>query len=269
VITNGAGIPAPQGCGRRFDLAGAPIDPLTLEECVVFVDRAVRERAHLIHTAVNAAKVVRVQADADLRNALWGADLSTADGQAVVWAARVLGHAVPERVAGIDLMERLFAHAAERAYRVYLLGGRAEVVSATAAIIRERHPQIRLVGYRDGYFDPKEDGRVAAEIASTEPDLLFVALETPRKELFLMEQREQLKAAFAMGVGGAFDVVAGRTKRAPAWSQRVGLEWAFRLAQEPRRLGPRYLTTNTAFIALVLRELRAKRMGRKQDRAAG
>jgi N-acetylglucosaminyldiphosphoundecaprenol N-acetyl-beta-D-mannosaminyltransferase len=240
--------------GERVVLAGAPVDPVTLAQCVALVDRAVAERKHLLHTAVNAAKVVRVQNDPALRAALWSADLSTADGQAVVWAARALGRPLPERVAGIDLMERLLAHAASRHYSVYLLGARPDVVAAAADAIRDRHPMIKIAGYRDGYFDPHDDASVAAEVAATKPDLVFVGLETPRKELFLAQRAADLGAPFAMGVGGAFDVLAGRTNRAPKWAQRLGLEWAFRLAQEPRRLGRRYVTGNAQFVALMLRE---------------
>jgi N-acetylglucosaminyldiphosphoundecaprenol N-acetyl-beta-D-mannosaminyltransferase len=246
--------------GERVVLAGAPVDPVTIADCVALVDRAVAERKRLLHTAVNAAKLVRVQSDPALRDALWSADLSTADGQAVVWAARALGRRLPERVAGIDLMERLLAHAAARGYSVYLLGARPEVVAAAAVAIRDRHPTIRIAGYRDGYFDPRDDASVAAEVAATKPDLVFVGLETPRKEMFLAQRAADLGAPFAMGVGGAFDVLAGRTTRAPRWVQRLGLEWAFRLAQEPRRLGRRYVTGNARFVTLMLREFaRARR----------
>lgn len=240
---------------RRTSLLGAPVDALTLQECLVAVDGAVVGRRQLVHTAVNASKVVRIQRDAALADALWAADISTADGQPVVWAARVLGQPIPERVAGIDLMEHLLSLATQREYRVYLLGARPEVVEDAALVIRKRHPGILISGYRDGYFRPDEDEAVATAVAEAAPDLLFVALETPRKELFLAQQRDRLRVPFAMGVGGAFDVLAGRRRRAPRWAQRVGLEWLFRLVQDPRRLGSRYAASNVQFVALVLREL--------------
>lgn len=247
--------PAPQ----RLDLAGAPLDSVTLADCIAAADCAVEQGRHIVHTAVNAAKIVRIQQDIELREALWAADLSTADGQPVVWAARLLGQHLPQRVAGIDLMEALLEHAAARNYGVYLLGARAEVVAAAADVIRRRYPDIRIVGHRHGYFAVHEDAAVAAQIAAAGADVLFVALETPRKELFLARRRDELRVGFAMGVGGAFDVLAGRRKRAPRWMQRMGLEWTFRLAQEPRRLVWRYVVGNTRFLALLARELARNR----------
>jgi N-acetylglucosaminyldiphosphoundecaprenol N-acetyl-beta-D-mannosaminyltransferase len=245
---------------KRVNLVGAPLDPVTLADCLAAVDRAVTEREPTVHTAVNAAKVVRIQRDPRLARALWDADLSTADGQPVVWASRLLGQPVPERVAGIDLMEHLLAHAALRGYRVFLLGARDDVVEDAADAITRRHVGIDICGYRHGYFAPEDDEDVAREVTAATPDLLFVALETPRKELFLAEQRHQLRVPFAMGVGGAFDVLAGRRRRAPRWASRLGLEWLFRLAQDPRRLARRYAAGNVRFIMLVLRELVRRRL---------
>jgi N-acetylglucosaminyldiphosphoundecaprenol N-acetyl-beta-D-mannosaminyltransferase len=242
----------------RHDVIGAPLDSLTLGDCLDAADRAIENGHHIVHTSVNAAKIVRIQHDQELKDALWDADLSTADGQPVVWAARLLGRPVPSRVAGIDLMNALLAHAAAREYTVYLLGARPAIVSAAADRIRSRHPLIRIAGYRHGYFSPDDDAAVAAEIAGHAPDLLFVALETPRKELFIARRRDELRAGFAMGVGGALDVLAGRRKRAPRWLQFLGLEWAFRLMQEPRRLGWRYAIGNSRFLALLGRELSRK-----------
>lgn len=238
----------------RLTLAGAPLDPLGLADCVEFVERAIAERRGALHNSLNAAKLVRIQEDAELREALWASDLVTADGQPVVWAARALGHRLPERVAGIDLMEALLVRAAERGHRVYLLGARPDVVAEAAAELLRRHPTLQLAGVHDGYFPSGDDEAVAAEVAGADADLLFVALETPRKERFLAAQRDNLGVGFAMGVGGALDVLAARRRRAPRWAQRAGLEWLFRLLQEPRRLMKRYAVGNTRFLALVIKE---------------
>jgi N-acetylglucosaminyldiphosphoundecaprenol N-acetyl-beta-D-mannosaminyltransferase len=247
---------------KRLELLGAPLDPLTLRETVAVVEAGIDGRRPTIHACVNAAKLVRLLRDDALRRALWSCDLVTADGQAVVWAARLLGRPLPERVAGIDLMEALLARAEQRGFRVYLLGARPEVLERAAAVLRGRHPRLRLVGTRHGYFDPAEEPDVVAEIAAARPEVLLVALDTPRKELFLAENGDRLGVLFAMGVGGAFDVLAGRRRRAPGWAQRAGLEWAFRLAQEPARLGRRYLLGNVRFTALVLGELARTRIAR-------
>jgi N-acetylglucosaminyldiphosphoundecaprenol N-acetyl-beta-D-mannosaminyltransferase len=176
----------------------------------------------------------------------------------------VLGDPLPERVAGIDLMQALFALAARNGYGVYILGARAEVLERAVEELRGRHPGLRVVGCRDGYFGPEEDAEVAREIREARPDMLFVAISSPRKEYFLGEQGPGLGVPFAMGVGGAIDVIAGETRRAPRWMQRLGLEWLYRLAQEPRRLLRRYATTNGRFVALVARDwVRRRRPGRR------
>jgi N-acetylglucosaminyldiphosphoundecaprenol N-acetyl-beta-D-mannosaminyltransferase len=240
--------------GTRVEVVGCPIDAVTLAEAVGRVEEAVATRRPCQHVSINAAKVVRFQSEPDLRDAVLSCDLITADGQAVVWAARVLGRPLPERVAGIDLMEALLELAPGRGYRVFLLGARPEVVAAAASEIERRHPGVAIVGTHHGYFRSDESESVVAQVAAAAPDLLFVALETPAKEIFLARHRDRLAVPFAMGVGGAFDVLAGLRRRAPRWMQRVGLEWVYRLAQDPRRLARRYVVGNTRFTWLVCRE---------------
>jgi N-acetylglucosaminyldiphosphoundecaprenol N-acetyl-beta-D-mannosaminyltransferase len=239
----------------RVDLVGAPLDPVTTAEATAAVARVIESGGTAQHGSLNAAKLVRLHEDPELRAALWSCDLVTADGQGVVWAARLLGHRVPERVTGIDLMDALLGQADELEHRVYLLGSKSDVLEQAALRIRTRYPRASIVGTHHGYFGPAEEPGVVADIASSKPDLLFVALETPAKELFLARHRDVLRIPFAMGVGGAFDVLAGRRKRAPRWIQKLGLEWLFRFAQEPRRLAARYVVGNVRFARLVGREL--------------
>jgi N-acetylglucosaminyldiphosphoundecaprenol N-acetyl-beta-D-mannosaminyltransferase len=250
----------------REEFLGVPLDAIALGSVLDQADAAIAARQTLQHGSVNAAKVVGAQTDPQLREALWTFDVVTADGQAVAWAARLLGLPEVERVAGIDLMEALLARAAARGHRVFLLGARADVLEAATAELARRYPTLDLVGAQDGYFDRAEEDRVVGSIRASAPDLLFVALGTPEKELFLARHRDELGVPFAMGVGGALDVLAGRARRAPAWVQRMGFEWAFRLLQEPRRLARRYLVGNTEFVLLVAGELlrgrRRKELGR-------
>ncbi|MEX0816679.1 MAG: WecB/TagA/CpsF family glycosyltransferase [Gaiellales bacterium] len=246
----------------RTGLFGVPLDALSLEEAVGRVDAAISAGRPLAHASVNAAKAVRVQKDPELAAALRDCDLVTADGQPVVWAARLAGRRLPERVAGIDLMEELLALAEQRGYRVYLLGAQPEVLDAAAAEVVRRHPTLCLAGKRDGFFAPDEEPAVVAGIAAARPDMLFIGLGTPEKELFQARHREQLGVTFTMGVGGAFDVLAGRVARAPVWARRAGLEWSFRLAQEPRRLLRRYVVGNVSFLGLAAREVARARLGR-------
>lgn len=239
----------------RFELLGTQLDPVTFEQALAAAEEAVATRRPILNVSINAAKVVRAQADSELRDAIAGCELITADGVPVMWAARLFGHRVPERVNGTDLMDALLARAEEKGWSVYLLGARAEVLDEARRELARRHPRLRIAGSRNGYFRPEEEPAVVAEIVAARPDILFIALGTPEKELFQARHRDALLVPFTMGVGGSLDVLAGRRRRAPLWAQKNGLEWAFRLAQEPRRLLLRYLVGNTRFVLLVLREL--------------
>jgi N-acetylglucosaminyldiphosphoundecaprenol N-acetyl-beta-D-mannosaminyltransferase len=238
----------------RHELFGCPVDALTMEEAVRWCDDCIAAGGFGQHMALNTAKLVAVQRDDGLRSAVNESALVTADGQGVVWAARLLGHPVPERVTGIDLMERLLALARDHGYRVYIVGARAEVLEQALAVIRARHPGLVVAG-RDGYFTDAEAPAVCEQIRRAHAQLLFVAMSSPRKELFLREYGRDLDVPFAMGVGGAVDVLAGRTRRAPLLWQRAGLEWFYRLLQEPRRMLPRYAACNARFAVMLMRAL--------------
>jgi N-acetylglucosaminyldiphosphoundecaprenol N-acetyl-beta-D-mannosaminyltransferase len=245
---------------KRVEVLGVPLDAVRMDEAVGRCEQAIAAGGYLQHMSVNVAKLVTLQSDTALRDAVSACDLVTADGQGVVWASRLLGRPLPERVAGIDLMTRLLERADERGYRVYVLGARREVLDAALARLRDRHPRLTFAGARDGYFADAESEDVCEEIRASRADMLFVAMSSPRKELFLDRYGPSLGVPFAMGVGGSVDVIAGVTRRAPRLVQRTGLEWLYRLAQEPRRLGRRYLVTNVRFAGMVARErLRRRR----------
>jgi N-acetylglucosaminyldiphosphoundecaprenol N-acetyl-beta-D-mannosaminyltransferase len=241
---------------------GCELDRLDLDATVARCEAVIESRGFAQHMAINAAKLVEMQRDARLREIVRGCELVNADGQAVVWASRVLGDPLPERVAGIDLMEALFERAEQKGYRVYVLGARADVLERAMERARERWPGLQLAGYRDGYFAPDQDAEVAGAIRAARTDVLFVAMSSPRKEYFLGEHGRSTGAPFVMGVGGSIDVMAGVTRRAPRLMQKLGLEWLFRLGQEPRRLLRRYVVTNARFMALVLREAARRALGR-------
>jgi N-acetylglucosaminyldiphosphoundecaprenol N-acetyl-beta-D-mannosaminyltransferase len=243
----------------RAEVLGCGIDRLDFKDTVSEVDRAISSRSFTQHMAINAAKLVTMQNDPDLRRIVEGCGLVNADGQGVVWASRLLGDPLPERVAGIDLMHALLALAERRGYRVYFLGARNEVLQRALGRIRRDHPRLQVAGARDGYFSRAEEPAVCAEIRDSRADILFVAISSPRKEYFLGEYGPALGAPFVMGVGGAIDVVAGVTRRAPVAWQQLGLEWLFRLLQEPRRLFRRYAVTNARFGYLIGSALMAAR----------
>jgi N-acetylglucosaminyldiphosphoundecaprenol N-acetyl-beta-D-mannosaminyltransferase len=244
----------------RTNVLGCPIDLVDMQAAVERCDELIRSGGYGQHMAVNAAKLVTMQHDQTMREIIEGCHVVTADGQPLVWVSRLLADPIPERVTGIDLMLALLALAEERGYGVYILGAQPEVLECAIGKLTERHPRLRIVGHHDGYFPPEEDAAVAADIRAARPDMLFVAMTSPRKEYFLGHVGPDLGVPFAMGVGGSIDVVAGKTRRAPRWMQRSGLEWLYRLLQEPRRLLRRYATTNARFVALVAREWARRRL---------
>lgn len=210
--------------------------------------------------SINAAKVVATRSDPELAGVVARAGLVNADGVSIVLGARLLGSPLPARVTGIDLMQRLIGLAEERGYGVYVLGARPDALGTALARLRERHPRLQLAG-RDGYFDSSEEMEVAAEIRDSGAQLLFVAMGSPRTERWLGARGAELGVSVAMGVGGSIDVLAGRAQRAPRAVQRLGLEWLYRLAQEPRRLARRNMMSVT-FVALLARELAMRALGR-------
>jgi N-acetylglucosaminyldiphosphoundecaprenol N-acetyl-beta-D-mannosaminyltransferase len=239
----------------RHELFGCRVDALTMDETVQWCDECIAAGVFCQHMALNTAKLVAVQRDNGLRCAVNESALVTADGQGVVWASRLLGHPLPERVTGIDLLGRLLVLAAEQGYPVFVLGARRDVLDRALDVMRVRHPALLIAGSHDGYFSEEETPAICEEIRRSGALLLFVAMSTPRKELFLRDHGADLGVPFVMGVGGAIDVLAGRTRRAPARWQRAGLEWLYRLLQEPRRMFPRYAAANARFAVMLLRAL--------------
>jgi N-acetylglucosaminyldiphosphoundecaprenol N-acetyl-beta-D-mannosaminyltransferase len=236
---------------ERARVLGCAIDRMDLDGTLAEVERVISSRQFTQHMSVNTAKLVTMQDDPKLREIVEGCGLINADGQGVVWASRLLGDPLPERVAGIDLMNALIRLAERKGYRVYFLGARAAVLEQALERLRELCPALLVAGARDGYFADDEQGEVAADIRASRPDIVFLAMSSPRKEYFLGEHGPSLGAPFVMGVGGSIDVLAGVTRRAPVLWQRLGLEWLFRLLQEPRRMFRRYAVTNARFAYMV------------------
>ena len=244
---------------REVRVLGCRVDNLTLEETIGRVEALIAARRPAQQVSVNVDKVVQAARDPELRAFMETCALANADGMPVVWAARLLGQPLKERVAGIDLFEALMARAATRRWRVYLLGAREEVVREVRAIYERRYPAIEIVGHRNGYWKADEERQVAERIRASGADLLFVALGSPAKERFLARWHAAMEVPFAMGVGGSFDVAAGRTRRAPLWMQRAGLEWFHRFLQEPRRMFARYFVRDMAFFAMLVPEVCRRR----------
>lgn len=243
----------PPDHGQHVCLCGAEVHALSMSQVLERVERAVSRDAHLNISVVNVAKLVNMRRDALLRASVLSGDLVLADGMPLVWLSRLRRRPLPERVAGIDLMYRLFELANQRHLRVFLLGATQEIIERVVAIARERYPGMVIAGYRNGYFSKDQEAEVADQIGASAADILLVAMTSPRKELFMERWGQTMHAAVCHGVGGSFDVMAGLVRRAPRWMQRCGLEWLFRVLQEPRRLWKRYFYTNVMFLRLGFR----------------
>lgn len=239
----------------KINILNTTIHNLSMKETLGLVSMAISQQKQIHHVVVNAGKIVAMQKDAALRKSVNESDIINADGQAVVWASKVLGKPLKERVAGIDLMEHLVEMAHEHNHKIFLLGAKEDVVQKVSEIYTSKYNSSIIAGYRNGYFTREEEPEIAQQIADSGAQMLFVAISSPIKENFLYNHRELLKEVpFVMGVGGSFDVVSGLTKRAPKWMQDAGLEWFYRFLQEPKRMWKRYLVGNSKFIWMVLKE---------------
>jgi N-acetylglucosaminyldiphosphoundecaprenol N-acetyl-beta-D-mannosaminyltransferase len=246
-------------------LMGCKIDNLTMQETLEKIAGFIRARTPHQHVVVNVDKLVKASRDPALRRIINACALVNVDGMPVVWASRLLGTPLKERVAGIDLFDALMGRAAQTGWRVFLLGAQTAVVAAVAGHYEKKLPGLTICGWRDGYWQGEaEEAQVVQQVRASRADLLFVALSSPQKEEFLDRHQEAMQVPFAMGVGGSFDVVVGRVKRAPRWMQRAGLEWFYRFLQEPRRMFRRYFLEDTAFAWLLLRELAQRARAARQ-----
>ena len=244
-------------------MLGTRIHSATIEDALDVVDAAIASGDRLMIGVVNAAKIVRMKTDAELAHDVNNSDLILADGMSVVLASKVLGKPLPERVTGIDLMTGILERGMQHSYRVYCLGATEEVSCAVEREFLRLYPGVDIVGRRNGYFNEGEESEIVDEIACLNPDILLVAITSPKKERFMARWSDKLNATVIHGVGGSFDVVAGKVKRAPEAWQKLGLEWLYRVRQEPGRLWKRYLVTNTLFGLMVLTSLVGRVFGRE------
>ncbi|KUK36469.1 MAG: N-acetylmannosaminyltransferase TarA [Thermacetogenium phaeum] len=241
---------------ERRNVLGVGIHPLTLSGAVELIGSWINSGSPVTRQVVtlNPEMLYRAQNDPALRDLLNGADLVVPDGHGIVWAGRRLGCPFPERVAGIDLISSLAEKGARQGWRFYLLGAKPGVAAAAAENLCRSYPGLAIVGAEHGYFGADELSAVLAGIRAARPDLLLVGLGSPRQEFFIWAHRRELGVPVAIGVGGSFDVISGRLKRAPRIWQRLRLEWLFRAIQEPRRW--RRLMVLPSYVLLVLRQPR-------------
>ncbi|MDN5347046.1 MAG: N-acetylglucosaminyldiphosphoundecaprenol N-acetyl-beta-D-mannosaminyltransferase [Clostridia bacterium] len=217
------------------EILGCRVDGPTLREAVDIVADFIREGSPHHVITLNAEIAYRAAREAALRQVINAAHLVTPDGAGIVWASAFLGCPVPERVTGIDLFAALAAEGAKRKWRFYLYGAAPGVAAEAARRLAERFPGLQVVGSSHGYLSGEEEAALVREIKGLRPDILAVALGAPKQELWIAEHLQELGVPVAIGIGGTLDVLAGRVGRAPGWMQRLGLEWFYRLLNEPRR----------------------------------
>lgn len=243
---------------KEIKVLNVKMHSFTMEESVELIKNRILAKEFTQHVVVNVAKIVNMRKDKTLEESVTHCDIINIDGMGVVWGARFLGHDVPERVAGVDLFHNLNEMAEQEQLSVFYLGAKQDVVEETAKKMQLAHPQLQIAGTHHGYFWDDEEA-VVNKIKESDAKLLFVAITSPRKENFINKWQDKLGVNFVMGVGGTFDVVAGKVNRAPTWMQNAGLEWLYRVIQEPRRMWKRYLVTNSKFAWLLIKEKLSKR----------
>ncbi|MGK7896596.1 MAG: WecB/TagA/CpsF family glycosyltransferase [Xenococcus sp. (in: cyanobacteria)] len=236
---------------KRKTILNGSFDPVTTEETLDWAIRLIKSGGRGYVCTVNVAILMMMSADSRLQNFIEKASLIVADGKPIVWASRWLSQALPERVTGIDLIDSLAARAEKEQFSIYLLGATQQAIAIAAANLKSRYPKLNICGFNDGYFSAAETAERVQAIRQSKAQILIVGMGVPRQEFFLEENWSDLGVNFAIGVGGSFDVIAGKKKRAPLWMQQAGLEWLYRLIQEPKRLWKRYLVTNVKFVCCL------------------
>lgn len=220
---------------NKVSILGIPVDRLDTSGVLELLDHFVQERVPRMVVTADASGIVTAQTDSEFRHILELADLVTPDSEGVLWAARRKGQPFAERVSGVDLVDELCALSAHKGYRLFFLGAAPGIAEMAAERMRLRHPGCHIVGTRHGFFPSDSDEIVAQEVAEAKPDILFVAMGIPRQEKFIYRTMKIINAPVAIGVGGSLDVFSGKAKRAPAFVQKMKLEWLWRLILNPKK----------------------------------
>lgn len=220
-----------------MDILGVPVTPFSMAEAVAWLMERVAKNVTTQVVTANAEIIMMAQDLPAYRALLQHTDLILADGAGTVWAGRKLGYEVPERVAGFDLFLHLMEYGATHGTTFFLFGAAPGIAEAAKKKAEELYPGVKIVGTRNGYFNKEDEPEIIKEINDSGADVLFAALGAPKQEFWLQEHRDELKPALRVGLGGSFDVLAGKMERAPKWMQEASLEWLFRLYKQPSRLG--------------------------------
>ncbi|MEE9351330.1 MAG: WecB/TagA/CpsF family glycosyltransferase [Thiotrichaceae bacterium] len=234
-------------------LFGTQMQTLSMQETIEAINIRINNNIFTQHVVVNVAKIVNMQRDALLRDSVNSSDLINIDGVGLLWGAKLFSNDVTERVSGIDLFYELLKSAEKTGKGVFFLGATQSVLAKTLWNIKKQYPDLNVSGVQHGYYAESEEQGIAEKINKSGAEFLFVAMSSPKKENFINRWKNKFGVSFVMGVGGTFDIVAGKTQRAPVWMQKSGLEWFYRVMQEPARLWKRYLYTNSKFALMLIR----------------
>lgn len=238
----------------RIKILDTIIDVLDMNQTIDLVDKYVQKKIPLHLVGVNADKINELNTNNRLKQIVNSCGIINADGASVILASKFLGKPLPERVAGIDLMEHLIKLSEQKGYSIYLLGAKQEVVEKTAQVLKKKYQNIKIVGIHNGYFNESDWPQISEEIKVKNPNFIFVGITSPLKEYLVEYLQNDGNDGVFMGVGGSFDVISGEIPRAPKWIQKINMEWMFRVIHEPKRLFKRYFIGNWKFIKSVLWE---------------
>ncbi|MCW3061035.1 MAG: N-acetylmannosaminyltransferase [Capsulimonas sp.] len=234
-------------------ILGLRVDRSDMSGALAQIEQWIAQRGAPKHVVTaDASMVVLAHGDPELARIVENADLVTPDGAGILWASKLLRSQITNKVSGVDLVSETCRLSAERGYRIYFLGAAPEVAAEAARNLEAKYPGAKIVGTRDGYFKPEEEGEVVQAIRDASPDVLFVAFGIPKQEKWITRLKEELGVPVSLGIGGSFDVYSGRVKRAPVWMQKRGLEWLYRLCSNPKKITK--VMTLPQFAIMTLRQ---------------
>jgi len=239
---------------KRIKFLNCNLDLLNITETVNLIDDKIQKNQFIQQAVVNVAKIIYLQKDDQLFKSVNDSDLINIDGMGIIYGANFLKIGVKKehKVSGIDLFFSLIKLSEQKKYKIFLLGATKEVIKLTNDNLLLKYPNLKIASYHHGYFWEDEE-KIVQKIKNSDSQLLFVAITSPQKENFINKWKQDLNVNYVMGVGGTFDIVAGKIKRAPKWMQIYGLEWLYRIIQEPSRMWKRYLITNTKYLFILIK----------------
>ena len=252
---------------RTVKILGTRLARTNIEDALTIIEEFITKGRKSQVCVSNAYSLVLMQDDKEFRDITNSASLAVTDGKPLVWISKLYGEAIPERVAGSDLVYGLGKKSSEKRYKLFFLGSNPSTLGKMVENLKKMFPFVQIAGVHSPpfkkQFSEREDEKMIALINKVRPDVLFVGLGAPKQERWIWEHKDKLQVPVSIGVGAAFDFVAGTVKRAPKWMQQCGLEWLFRLCQEPGRLWRRYLIGNAIFLWLILKEyIKVRILGR-------